>query len=182
MRGQTVVLALLGLLTLAGCKAERAKGDEAAPAEVPAVAPSMPATVADPRATAALRGFDGRDTNHDGAISAAENAAAEAQIFHAIDADQDGAMTAQELDAARVALDLPTLPSSQDLIRDADQDGDGKLTLAEWIAHEGEAFAAADADRDGRLSRAEFAAQPRLEAPAPNMKPAVDAESTAGAG
>jgi len=177
-----VVLALLGLLALSGCKAESAKGDEAAPTEVPAVAPSMPATVSDPRATAILRGFERRDANRDGFISVAENAAAEAQIFHAFDADQDGTLTPQELDAARVALGLTTLPSSQDLIRDADQDSDGKLTLAEWIAHEGEAFNAADTDHDGRLSRAEFAAQPRLEAPAPNAKPAVEAESTAGAG
>ena len=103
-------------------------------ATVPTVAASMPATTADPSATAMLRSFEGRDANHDGFVSHAENGAAEAKIFNAIDSNQDGAMTVPELDAARVALGLVTLPGSDALIADADQDGDKKLTLAEWIA------------------------------------------------
>lgn len=146
---------------------------------VPTVAVSMPATTADPAATALLRTFEGRDTNRNGFIETAENGAAEARIFDAITGDGDALMTAQELDAARAALGLMTLPGSETLVSDADQDGDQKLTLAEWMAQQGEAFEAADTDDDGRLSKAEFGAEPRLGAPgAPTSAP----QASAGAG
>lgn len=176
-----VALALAAAIAAGGCDRDAtplpAASDAAA---VPTLAASMPATTADPAATAALRSFAGRDANNDGFITSAENGAAEARIFNAMDSDGDGAMTVPELDGARVALGLVTLPGSEELIGDADQDGDKQLTLAEWMGRQGEAFDSADADHDGRLSQTEYAAQPRLETPV--GKATAEAESTAGAG
>jgi len=154
-------MAMLACLALAGCGAadDASKG---VPTDAPSVAATMPSTVADPAATAALRTFDGRDTDHDHYVSNIENAAAADHIFDAIDTDQDGAITAQEYTAARVALGLTSLPGSEELIAQADQDGDGKLTLAEWIASEGEAFRDADKNGDGKLGRAEWDASARF--------------------
>jgi len=181
MKRQPYCAALVAAIVLAGCQEKVAAPDDTAPQEAPSVAPSMPATVADPDVTQALRSFDGRDANHDGFITGAENGAAEAKIFRAIDADGDGAMTVAELDRARIALGLVTLPGSEALIAEDDQDGDGKLTLAEWIARESESFQAADANSDGKLSREEFMSQPRLE-PSRLGEPLQPAASDAGVG
>lgn len=175
-----VALALAVSLAAAGCDQGAPSPPAASEAAVPTVVASMPATTSDPAATAALRNFAGRDANHDGFITSAENGAAEARIFTAMDSDGDGAMTVPELDAARVALGLVTLPGSEALIGDADQDGDKKLTLAEWMARQGEAFDNADANHDGRLSEAEYDTQPRLEPPV--GKASAEPKSTAGAG
>lgn len=166
-RWRTGGLAVLSSFLLSGCGAPDERQAGPSPQEAPSVAPSMPSAIADPAATEALRSFEGRDTDRDGFVSSVESAAAEAQIFRAIDADQDGSVSPQELDAARLALGLVTLPGSEEVIAQADQDRDGKLTLAEWIAHEGAAFRKADADKDGRLDRREFDAQPRLKKAAP---------------
>jgi hypothetical protein len=153
---QAMVLAIAASLVLAGCGANDTRADAAAADDAPTVAPTMPTTVADPAATAALRTFAGRDTDHDGFVSSAENAAAADKIFDAIDTDQDGTVTAQELTAARIALGLDKLPGSAELIAPADQDDDGQLTLAEWIANETLSFKNADKNADGKLSAQEW--------------------------
>lgn len=177
------VIALLASLSLAGLALAScdSQGDPAAAPSieaVPTVAATMPATTADPSATAALRSFDGRDTDHDGFVSNVENAAAADKVFEAIDTDQDGALTDAEYTAARVALGLTMLPGSAELIGRLDQDGDGQLTLAEWIAGEGRAFREADRNGDGKLDRAEWDAMPRLTG-APPAAPATQAVSPA---
>lgn len=149
-------LALIATLVLAGCDSTPKASEATKADEAPSVAATMPATVADPGATAALRTFAGRDTDRDGFVSSAENAAAADKIFDAIDTDQDGAVTASELTAARIALGLDKLPGSEELIATADQDSDGQLTLAEWIAAEAVSFRAADKDADGTLSLVEW--------------------------
>ncbi len=170
--------ALLIVFALAACDSHGNRADDPQPAhEAPSVAPSIPPTVLDPEVTARLRSFTGRDTDHDGYISIAENAAAADNVFDAIDRDQDGSITAHELDAARSALGLTPVPSSEQLIAEADQDHDGKLTLAEWIAHEGRMFKAADENGDGKLSKAEWLTLPRLEDPQPT--PSASADATA---
>ncbi len=181
MKRQAYCAALAAAVFLAGCQERVTAPDDGAPQEAPSVAPTMPATVSDPDATSALRSFEGRDANRDSLVTGAENGAAEAKIFRAIDVDGDGAMTVAELDRARLALGLVTLPGSEALISDGDQDGDGKLTLAEWIARESESFDAADADKDGNLTRGEFSAQPRLE-PSRMGEPLQPSASDAGAG
>ena len=55
-----------------------------------------------------------------------------------------------------MALGLNKLPGSEELIATADQDGDGQLTLAEWIAAEAVSFRAADKDGDGKLNPDEW--------------------------
>ena len=165
-------LALLVLAALSGC-GSRDPDDGPPPHEVPSIAPSMPATVNDPGATAELRSFAGRDANHDGFLSSAENAAAADNVFDAIDKDQDGELSVPELNAARAALGLAMVPSSEELIGRADQDNDHQLTLAEWIAQEGRAFKAADTDGDGKLSNAEWRAMPHLETSVTTLAPAA---------
>jgi Ca2+-binding EF-hand superfamily protein len=155
-------IAMLACLFLAGCGSQSDNDPAPAAQEVPTVAATMPATVTDPAATRVLLTFEGRDADHDGFVTAIENASAADKIFDAIDADQDGNVTDQEYTAARVALGLTSLPGSEELIAQADQDGDGKLTLAEWIASEGQAFRAADRNGDGKLDPAEWDGMPRL--------------------
>lgn len=189
---KAAALALIGLaaivpVALVGCSS-RESASQSSPHEVPTIAPSIPATVVDPRVTAALRTFDGRDANHDGVLTPAENAAAAAQVFNAIDQDGDGEITAEEIDAARKALGLATTPTSQEVIARADQDGDGEETLAEYIAQEGRDFRAADANHDGVLSREEFlnkfmlhpAVDPAPPGPPPTAAP-TDISSAKGA-
>jgi hypothetical protein len=154
------MLACLAAVTACGSAQDQAA--QTSPTDAPSVAATMPSTVADPAATAALRTFEGRDTDHDGFVSNVENAAAVAKIFDAIDTAGDGNITAQEYTAARVALGLTSLPGSEELIAQADQDDDGKLTLMEWMASEGEAFREADTDADGKLSHAEWGASARF--------------------
>ncbi|GGC28952.1 hypothetical protein GCM10011371_15620 [Novosphingobium marinum] len=157
--------AMAAILILAGCGAQpdQATPSEAAIEEAPEVATPMPAATLDPDATAKLRSFKGRDTDGDGFITSNENAQAMNRIFQSIDSDGDGTMTVSELNAAREALGLMMLPGSEEQIAEADQDNDGKLTLAEWIANGGRLFKAADANADGTLSRQEFDALPQLE-------------------
>ncbi len=161
------------LLTLTACGAKTDADAPDAPVHtIPAIAPSVAPATQDPAAAQYFRTFDGIDADHDGFISAAENAAAADTVFDAIDADGDGMITAGEFDAARAAMHLAPTPSSADLIARADQDGDGRLTLAEWIALRGRDFKAADKNGDGRLDRAEWQGMFRLEsattaAPAP---------------
>ena len=162
------VAALMVVTTLSACDSRAGQSEIALPThEAPGVAPSIPATVVDPDVTAKMRTFEGRDTDHDGFISNAENAAAAANVFNAMDRDQDGSITVSEMDSARIALGLAMVPSSEQIIADADQDADGKLTLAEWIAHEGRVFKDADKDGDGKLNRTEWLMLPKLEDPQP---------------
>jgi len=153
---RALVSAVIASLTLAGCDAPKSESANDVIAAVPSIAATMPTTVADPAATAKLRTFVGRDTNHDQFVSSAESAAAAAKIFDAIDTDKDGAVTSSELTAARIALGLDKLPGSEELIAAADQDSDGQLTLTEWIAAEAISFRAADRNGDGKLSPDEW--------------------------
>lgn len=157
------VVTLLASLALWGCGPQPERGGADPAEEAPAVATPVPATIAKPQVTAQLRGFAGHDANRDGFVTSAENAAAADKIFRAIDVNGDGTITAAELNAARVALGLVMLPGSEQLIADADQDNDAKLTLAEWIAQAGKDFAAADTNRDDKLSVIEWNAMPHLE-------------------
>ena len=159
---QALAIAIVASLTLAGCGSKDTKAGVTTADEAPTIAPTMPTTVANPAATAALRTFAGRDTNHDGFVTSAENAAAADKIFDAIDTNQEGAVNAAELTAARIALGLDKLPGSAELIAQADQDGDGQQTLAEWIAAETKSFRDADKNADGKLSRDEWIAYYRF--------------------
>jgi hypothetical protein len=158
--------ALILAVALAGCnrKPDEATAERDSTHVAPTVAPSIAPATQDPAGALHLRTFEGTDSDGDGFVSAAENAAAAASVFHAIDSDGDGAMGPGELDAAREAMGLSLRPPSAVLIARADQDGDGRLTLAEWIAQRNRDFDAADKDGDGKLSRAEWQGMFRIEA------------------
>lgn len=165
--------ALLMSVALAGCGSEPDNPAElsadAAAAKAPVVATPVPATTANPGVTAELLRFDGHDANGDGYVTGGEYAAAAKKIHRAIDADQNGTITADELDAARAALGLVARPSSEDLIASGDQDNDGKLTLAEWIAQASREIRKIDTDGDERISLAEWNAQPGLRPGSPRQ-------------
>jgi hypothetical protein len=153
---QALAIAILASLALAGCGSKDTKADATTADEAPTVAATMPTTVADPAETQRLRTFEGRDSNGDGFVSAAESGSAAEKIFDAIDSDDDGAITESELTAARTAMGRSGVPSAAELIAQVDQDDDGQLTKAEWIAAESAAFRQGDKDADGKLSRDEW--------------------------
>lgn len=144
------------LLSLACCGPKRTGPDSNASPEAPDIASPVPVAAADPGAVRALIDFTGADSNHDGKISSAEYAAATARMFGAIDAADDGTITAAEMEAAQVALKLPAAGQSAQIIAAADNDGDGKLTLAEFIARSNSRFVEMDKNADGQLDPNEW--------------------------
>lgn len=102
--------------------------------------------------------FKMMDTNGDGKISRAEHAAGARKMFEQCDANHDGIVTAEEMDAAtamhgsKVAADEK---NAMEKIREIDQNGDGKLSVAEHEAGTEKMFARMDKDGDGFLSKAE---------------------------
>jgi Ca2+-binding EF-hand superfamily protein len=104
------------------------------------------------------RHFKMMDADGDGRISRAEHAAGARKMFDQSDANRDGVVTAAEMDAAALARGEKTSrddKSSAEKIKVIDQDGDGRLSLAEHEAGTERMFAAMDKDADGFLSREE---------------------------
>lgn len=102
--------------------------------------------------------FKKMDADGDGKISRAEHTAASKQMFAACDANHDGIVTAAEMDASmakqgeKLAKDDK---NSAERIAMIDQNGDGKLSVAEHEAGTEKMFAMADKNSDGFLSKAE---------------------------
>ena len=100
------------------------------------------------------------DTDHDGALSAAELAAATSSL-NSLDQDQDGALSQKEL--SRHSLQVHGRPAGQggpaerirQRILKSDTDGDGKISLDEAPERLQNHFDRADADRDGLLDATE---------------------------
>jgi hypothetical protein len=171
MRGRiadTLACPLALALLLGGCgAAETGPDPDAEGTTVPAVAPSIPSATAAPQVARKLFSFDGVDVDGNGFISAAEHAAGWSRTFEAMEADGDGVLTTQELDDARAAIGRLSLLSSERLIKAADQDGSGALTLAEYMAASNRSFQSRDGNGDGRLDRAEWtASDPGSDLPA----------------
>ena len=102
--------------------------------------------------------FKMMDANGDGKISRAEHAAGAKQMFAQCDANRDGVVTAAEMDAAMAAKgEKPDKhdKSSAEKIKVIDQNGDGKLTIAEHDAGTESMFAKMDKNGDGFLSKEE---------------------------
>ncbi|MDE2562914.1 MAG: EF-hand domain-containing protein [Sphingomonadales bacterium] len=176
-------LAIAGaFLMLAGChNVETGPDDADTAAAAPVVATPLPAIVSDPAAAKPLTSFDGKDANGDGKITQAEYAKAAQSIFQMMDADQSGTVTVQEMDAARAALGMSNAEeSSEKIIQQADSDGDGKLTLAEWMANANAQFDVLDTNKDGVIDRQEWdAAHPAPSAPDASASPEEAASASA---
>ncbi|WP_222873681.1 EF-hand domain-containing protein [Hankyongella ginsenosidimutans] len=88
------------------------------------------------------------DTNSDGKIDRTENDALEARMFQRLDRNQDGVLSAADAP--------PPVPSPQDrfaqMVKEADTDGDGVVSLNEFKAKGNARFDSLDADKNGVLT------------------------------
>lgn len=88
------------------------------------------------------------DTNGDGLIDRTESDALEARMFQRLDRNQDGVLN--DADAP------PPMPSPQErfaqMVKEADTNGDGVVSLSEFKAKGNARFASLDADKNGVLS------------------------------
>jgi Ca2+-binding EF-hand superfamily protein len=110
--------------------------------------------------------FQMHDTDGNGKISRTEHAAVAKKLFAEADTDRDGFVTANEMAACMAkkhgdkaahhgsAAGKPDKMIS-DIIQMSDQNGDGKLTMAEHDAGADKMFAKYDSDGDGALSKDE---------------------------
>lgn len=108
---------------------------------VPAVRAALPTAV---EISAAFKAID---TSGNGAISAAEWDQASFELFHAADKNGDNYLTPDELGGTTI---------TQDTFAIADQDHDGRLSVAEFMRLRRAVFTAADIDRNENLTLIEF--------------------------
>jgi hypothetical protein len=136
----------------------------------PALAQTAPgAPPSPPRPNA----FEQIDTNRDGIITREEATAARAAMFDRLDTNRDGSLTREEMRSGRGLQErrMPPRPHGRrpEGGGNADANGDGIVTRAEWDARTAaagqaaaqraaEAFARLDTNRDGQLTAAELAA------------------------
>lgn len=146
----------------------------AAPATQPR--PPIPARPAPPKPGPAVKNDAKRhlrslDENHDGRVTKQEYLARAREAFAELDLDRDGALSPPELEQARAlarkrrdearrragkppisrkAGEARPLPLSG-----RDLDGNGRITLREYLAKREQAFAQLDRSRDGIVSREE---------------------------
>jgi Ca2+-binding EF-hand superfamily protein len=123
---------------------------------------ALPAAFAD---QAGDKHFKMMDVNSDGQISKEEHATAAKKMFTECDANRDGIVTAAEMDASMSAKGEK--PEKDDMnsvekIQVIDQNGDGKLTLAEHEAGTVTMFGKMDTNGDGFLSKNECDAGMKL--------------------
>lgn len=152
--------ACLGLLcaamALGSCGGEQTGPATEASADAPDAASAVPPAASNPELVNRNVGFAGTDTDRDGRLSSAEYAASSTRLFSAMDIDDDGGLTVSEMDGARIAMRINGGPSSEKMIANADNDGDEKLTIAEFVGDVNRRFARVDTDADGFLTRQEF--------------------------
>ena len=103
-------------------------------------------------ATAASAQGRNPDTNKDGFISKAENAAAGDKGFAMIDQNKNGHIDADE------QAKLAKWTGGKNTLAAADFDKDGKISKAEFVKASNYRFDQFDADKDGKLSKTEQAA------------------------
>lgn len=150
-----VAAAALLLATCSGGKDET--GGTSASPHVPDVAAPVPAITADPELARRDLSFSAHDPDRDGRVTPSEYAAGSQRFFAAVDAGDDGTLSLDELEAARAAMRIADQSLSAKTIARADNDGDGELTLAEYIGFVNQRFTGSDTDGDRQLTPSEFA-------------------------
>ncbi len=93
------------------------------------------------------------DSNGDGKLSLDEFKAGRAQRFTRMDADGDGKLSMAEIDQAGQGMQRRV-----DMLKAADTNGDGFVSLDEYNASSERDFAQLDADKDGFVTADELAA------------------------
>lgn len=109
-----------------------------------AAAQQAPAPVTDPRSA-----FEATDRNRDSEIDHAEFQNRIIEVFYFADKDKDGLANKGELNVF----------DEEELFEEADRNGDGKLSVKEFVAARFEAFEEADTDENGSLSVEEVVAE-----------------------
>jgi hypothetical protein len=98
------------------------------------------------------------DADQSGDISAEEASAHAEAMFALMDANADGGLEAGEFGAGRMGMMNPwgMMPGMEERhaarFAAKDGDGDGKVTMAEFLAAEKAQYDAADADSDGKVT------------------------------
>ncbi len=100
-----------------------------------------------PTAAEISAAFKAIDTSGNGAISRTEWDQASFELFHAADKNGDNYLTPNELSATAI---------TQDTFAMADEDHDGRLSVAEFMRLRRALFTAADIDRNENLTLIEF--------------------------
>ena len=110
------------------------------------------------------------DQNEDGVVSADEAAALHEAIFAILDADDDGVITQAEHEQAHAGMGYGPAQGGQaarwqqrqaERFQAMDENGDGQVTQAEFMAAGERRFSEADADGDGRVTVWEFRSRRR---------------------
>jgi Ca2+-binding EF-hand superfamily protein len=101
--------------------------------------------------------FDSADTNGDGVITREEFHAARERAFTKLDRNGDGYIDKDDL-SGRLAGRQKAQERLAQLVTQLDQDGDGRVSKAEFVDGPTPLFDRADADHNGELSRDEVAA------------------------
>jgi Ca2+-binding EF-hand superfamily protein len=177
------LLTAAAALSLAGCSGQERTGATEASQQVPDVATPVPAVTADPDFIRREVSFEGNDTDGDGRVTPSEFAAASQRFFAAVDTDDDGTVSLEEMEAAGAAMKVSDRSRARKTIAAADNDGDGELTLAEFIGFVNARFTRIDRNGDGSLSPAEFNDRfTEIRAAAAQATPAAGATGIAPAG
>lgn len=101
--------------------------------------------------------FDSADTNGDGVITREEFHAARERLFVRLDRNGDGYIDKDDM-SRRLAGRQKAQERLADLVTQLDQDGDGRVSKAEFVDGPTPLFDRADTDHNGELSKEEVAA------------------------
>lgn len=173
-------LALMAALILVGCEAKKQTGADQAEAarRVPEVATPVPAATAFPEITRRDLSFEGNDANGDGRIASSEYAGSAQRFAKAVDADGNGTLSVEELESGFLAVGITNPTNQLRMLATADNDGDGTLTLAEYIGYVNRRFTVLDSDGDTFLSPPEFD-QNYVELPPAGASPGTESHPRA---